>query len=169
MDHEICPVCGGAVPCGEHTQEASPQVTSAQDAVQEINTLREDAPPQVTEHCGAFEDGCWQFIEGRCKCPCCPKTKCAFPGTVFFTQEEWINLRSVAEIAAEYAASQTTANEDLKRWSMFVTTFSPRVVLKLLRRIDEAVDKAAAWEAQSNRNLQRCEELQDELRKARKQ
>jgi hypothetical protein len=152
MNIEPCPTCGGAIPCGEHAQEAPQQVAGG-------------------DHCGAFEDGCWQFIEGRCKCPCYPKTKCAFPGTIFFTQEEWINLRSVAEIAAEYASSQdqTTANEDLKRWSMFVTTFSPRVVLKLLRCINEAVDKATAWEEQSNRNLQRCEELQDQLREARKQ
>jgi hypothetical protein len=24
------------------------------------------------DHCGAFEDGCWQFVTGRCSCTCCP-------------------------------------------------------------------------------------------------
>jgi len=106
-----CPVCGGAFPCDEHSQETP-----------------------VNEHCGAFEDGCWQFIEGTCRCSCCPQP---LP-LITFTQEELINLRRVAEIAADYASNknQTTADEDMKHWSVFVTTFTPKVVVGLLRRMD---------------------------------
>jgi hypothetical protein len=43
------------------------------------------------------------------------------------------------------------------------------VIKRLSKELGEAKAKAASWEAQSNRNLRRCEELQDELREVRKQ
>jgi hypothetical protein len=43
----------------------------------------------------------------------------------------------------------------------YIAAVNPQSLLALL-------DECAAWEEQSNRNLQRCEELADELRKARK-